>query len=348
MNTDKVLYFLDMLAANTSGKEHEIADLYTRVLNESEEVNTLKSYLNDYDYYRETGQSLYGSGLELYNRVFAEPSKALELMPQIRQMTQKIKNQADTCLALLLSPEPFINPVDVIKSKDTIACMTAYRTIAAVCVYLIALYEGPEAIRELNWIDTAGIQERIYAVNTKFLPALCKTVRPSYWWVIRKKRLGGKALFGGDAFYLSYETPGMIEIITSTLHKEPIGTHSYLNIRAFEAEENDVPYCWGIGNLVSVTPAMGLDLLGGGITVSTRCPNTAELSKKLPAPGELLRTLTDGGIYCISPDELLTAMNRWETGRFIQSRKRSNNCLFCGKYVGPGRLVCPSHFTSEL
>ena len=348
MNTDKVLYFLDVLAQNTSGKGQVIADLYTRALNGSDAVNTLKSYLNEYDYYRETGQSLYNDGLEMYNKVFADPSNALELMPQIRQMTQKIKNKADSCRDLLMSSEPFMDPVDVIKNKDTIACMRAYRTIAAVCVYLIALYEGPKSIDLLSWNDTAGIQERIYAVNTKFLPALMRVQRPSYWWVIRKKRLGGKALFGGDAFYLSYESPRTVDIMCSGLNKEAIGTHSFLNVRAFELEENDVPYCWGIGNLISVSPDMGLDLLQGNITVDPRCPQGAELEKRLPSPVECLRTLTNGGIYCISPENLLLSMNRWQTGREIEIRKRSHNCLFCGKYQRDGRLVCRSHFTSEL
>ena len=85
------------------------------------------------------------------------------------------------------SPMPFSETITVLKKKDTIAYMTALKMIASTCIYLMTLYEGLNPIKNLTWDDRVGIQEMIYAVNTKYLPALCSVKRPNYSWVIRKK-----------------------------------------------------------------------------------------------------------------------------------------------------------------
>ena len=57
---------------------------------------------------------------------------------------------------------------------------------------------------------------------------------------------------------------------------------------------------------------------------------------------------SDCKMFCITPDELLLAMNQWQVGHEIEKRKETHNCLFCGKHVDGNKLICPSHFTTEL
>lgn len=348
MDSKKVLYFLGLLNRETSGHADEIAEIYKRALDEDDDVIRLKMLLNDYTYYRGIGNALYKNGEEMLDMLYGEPAKALDILPQLKQTNESIDNEVKVCNELMHSPLPFSEIITVLKKKDTIAYMNTLKMIASTCVYLMTLYSGLEPIKNLTWEDTVGIQEMIHAVNTKFLPALCNVRRPNYSWIIRRKRLGGRALFGGDSYYLSYENTRNIDVLCSALHKEPIGTHAYLNIDAYESGECDVPYCWGIGNIVSALPDTAILFLQNSVATKLRSPQPDELQKKMPTPFECVKQLSDGAMFCITPDELLRSMNQWQVGHEIEERKRTNNCLFCGKHVDGNKLVCSSHFTTEL
>lgn len=348
MDSKKVLYFLGMLNRETNGYADEIAEVYKRALDENDDVIRLKMLLNDYTYYREIGNSLYKNGTEVLEKVYSMPSKSLDIFPKLRQAHESIDNEVRVCDELMRSPLPFSETITVLKKKDTIAYMTALKMIASTCVYLITLYAGLNPIKNLTWDDNTGIQEMVHAVNTKFLPTLCGVRRPNYSWVIRKKRMGGRALFGGDCFYLSYENTRSVDGLCSALHKEPMGTHAFLNMAAYESGECDVPFCWGIGNIVSALPDSVILFLKNSVATKVRSPQGAELKRKMPTPFECIKQLSNGAMFCVTPDELLLAMNQWQVGHEIEERKRTHNCLFCGKYVDGNKLVCSSHFTSEL
>ena len=348
MDSKRVLYFLGVLNNESTGHADEIAQLYKRALDENDDVLKLKMLLNDYVYYREIGNALYNNGMDLLDKIYSTPTKSLEILPELRQAHESIDNSVRICNELMRSPVPFSETITVLKKKDTIAYMSALKMIASTCVYLMTLYSGLAPIKNLTWDDKVGIQEMIYAVNTKYLPALCNVKRPNYSWVIRKKRMGGRALFGGDCFYLNYENTRSVEVLCSALHKEQIGTHAFLNIDAYETGASDVPFCWGLGNIISESPDNALSLLQNSIATNVRSPKIDELRRKLPTPFECIKQLTDGAMFCITPDELLRALNQWQVGHEIETRKMTHNCLFCGKHVNGKSLVCPSHFTSEL
>lgn len=348
MNSSKVLYFLGLLNRETSGYADEIAEIYKRALDENEDVARLKMLLNDYTYYREIGNALYKNGEDMLDRIYNMPSNALDILPQLKQAHESIDNEVRICNELMHSPLPFSETVTVLKKKDTVAYMSALKMIASTSVYLMLLYAGLEPIKNLTWDDAVGIQEMIYAVNTKFLPSLCSVRRPNYSWVIRRKKLGGRALFAGDSYYLNYENTSSVEVLCGALHKEPIGTHAFLNIDAYESGECDVPFCWGIGNIVSASPDTAILFLQNSVATRMRSPQTFELRQKMPTPFECVKQLSDGAMFCITPDELLLSMNQWQVGHEIEERKRTHHCLFCGKHVDVSRLVCLSHFTTEL
>ena len=122
---------------------------------------------------------------------------------------------------------------------------------------------------------------------------------------------------------------------------------AFLNIDAYESGEYDVPFCWGIGNIVSASPDTAILFLQNSVATKLRSPQSSELRRKMPTPLECAKQLSDGAMFCITPDELLLTMNQWQVGHEIEERKRTHNCLFCGKHVDGNRLVCSSHFTTE-
>lgn len=348
MDTRKVIYFLDLLRNNTNGYSEELARLYKDALDENDVVVNLKELLDGSNYYGVIGENLNNDGKVKIKELYDSPTRALDLLPEILQCIERINSQVASSQNILKSPYQTLEKVSVIKKKDIISYFEAYKMIASTCVYLTCLYEGSEKIRFISWNDSIGIQEIIHLVNTKFLPLLYDMKRPNYSWVIRKRHLGGKALLGGDAFYISYENIKRVEVLCSALHKEPMGTHSYLNIDAYECDENDVPYCWGIGNIVSFSPNEALFHLQKDIAEHVLVPTNNLLHGKMPTPIECVKKLSAGKPFCITPEELLKVLNQWAIGKEIEDRKRTHNCLFCNRYVGSNRLICDNHFVSEL
>lgn len=348
MDSGKVLFFLGLLNAEIEGHEEELKDLFKRALDENDDISRLNTSIDNNMFCGEIGKAMHSKAEELKDKVYSDPSKALEMLPLIRQAEESIGRALKDSEELLYSPLPFLEEITVLKNRDTMAYMNALKMIANCSVYLIMLYAGYDFVKEITWADAVGLREMIYAVNTKVLPVLCTVRRPERYWVIRRKKIGGKALFGGDCFLLKYETESDVKALCMSLHKEPIGTHSYLNIKAYETAECDVPLCWGLGNIISTAPDNATSFLQKKIVTKLRSPNKDELKRKVPTPFECARQLSDGVPFCISPDNLLVAMNQWLIGSEIEKRKKAHKCLFCGKEINENRLVCSNHFSSEF
>lgn len=348
MDSRKILYFLGILEKETNGHSAEIADIFKRALDENDDIQSVKSSLNAYIFFREIGNALHHDSEELLNKIYSSPLEALKLLPEIKQSKEKMENTVRACNELICSPFPTTETISILRKKDIISYLEVFKMIASASAYLMLVYEGIDAVKDLVWSDAVGVQEAFYSINTRFIPALCAVKRPNYGWIIKKKRLGGRALFGGDSFYLSYESSRSIQFQCKALNKEPIGTHAYLNVDAYEAGECDIPYCWGIGNIVSASPEKALSFLQNDVVTSLRTPQIGELTKKIPPPFECAKQLADGKMFCITADELLQAMNRWLVGNEIEKRKKGHNCLFCGKYIDGNKMVCSSHFITEF
>lgn len=348
MDIRKVIYFLNILRSNTTGHSEELANIYKKALDESDAVADLKKLLDGANYYGIIGKNLYNEGKNKIKELYDAPSHALDLLPEIVQCAESINLQVKISQNILKNSHQTMETVSVIKKKDVIAYFEAYKMIANVSVYMSCLYGGIDSIKYMSWNDSVGIQEMIYLINTKYLPLLCAIKRYNDSWVIRKRNLGGKALFGGDAFYITYENTRKVDVLCSALHKEPMGTHSFLNIDAYETNENDVPFCWGIGNIISFSPNEALSYLQKDIATRVATPTNIHFKGKMPTPIECIKKLSGGRPFCLTPEEFTKVLNQWVIGKEIEDRKRTHNCLFCNRYINGNKLVCDSHFISEL
>lgn len=350
MNTEKVLFFLNVLRRETRGHEQEINAMYLDAVRSDPDVIALEQYLSDYNFYPEIGKAMAKGARSLLDRAQDAPEHIRQTLQAIRQQRETIEHEIARCSRRMRDPEPFTDTITVLPAKDVPAYRSALQQIAGTCVYLIALYADWDTARQLPYINIngVGIQDLLNRVNTRFLPKLTAIRRPAYSWVIRRQKLGGHALLDGVGFSLSYMPCHEVDALCASLRKVPIGTHAFLNTDAYASGELGVPYCWGTGNLFSGTPANAWALLGQDVVTQVRCPTPEDYARPLPEPARVLLILADARPYCVSPDVLNTAMNRWSAGYEIGKRRQQQMCLFCGKHVPEGKLVCASHFTSEL
>lgn len=348
-NTKKILFLLETIRKNTNGFGSEINQLYSKTIKQNKSVRELFYNVNEkYCFYKGIGSSLADSAKTLLNDLEIKPDEVLTTIKKIEQHNETINHQAEISEELLRMPTSNLESISIIRKNRVDDYDAALKQIAATCVYLLVLYGGIKETRNLTWSDKDGIQEHIHSINTKFLPSLEKMVLPSHSWIIEKKRLGGRALIGEECFVLYYKPTEEVYKKCSSLIKEPIGTHSFLNITAYEENEINVPYCWGTGNIISVSPKNGLDILFDGLVEKPRSPFQNEYVRKMPAPITMLKLLFNGKNYCSTPETLVSLMNQWESGYCISKRVREKRCIFCGKYLNTNNFICNYHFTTEL
>lgn len=344
MDSRRVLYFLNFLNDHTTGHGEELSKLYTQALDENDDVSRMKFLYENCSFYGELGRTTSKNVEKLLKAVYSDVDKALEIISEIKIENEVILHEIERCDELMHSPYPFRDSVTVLRKKAVPGYIGALDSIASACIYLLIVYKGIESLASYSWDDSAGLREKLYTVNNRLLPAILELKRPGYYWVIKRKNLGGKALFGGSGYFLSYESAKQAKFMTKGYKTEPVGAHAYLNVNAFDEEANNVPLCWGTGYITSLTPANAIQAIGKHLVTDLKTPTKEHLAYKMPAPAVLMRTLSGRNHYCITADELVKAMNQWQTGHEIEVRRATGRCLFCGNVVKRGNLICPKHF----
>ena len=355
MNSSRLLYFFDLLNKETSGYTVEIANLIEKALDEDDDLNLLRDYRDNYSFEHEMGKSLYDEAASYYKQIYDNPALAISLKQQVRHVNERIGKDIARCKQVMANPWPTDEDLTVISNRDRASYLEALERIAATCIYLIAIYEGMDSLKGLkdhwSYNVNAGVQERQFNVNHYFLPALCNMKRPEYAWIIRKSSMGGKAFFTGDYFTLSYEPISDVEQKCNIYTKrEPIGSMAYLNYEAYEDGMNEIPYCWGYGNIVSFTPANAIKMLSTNAVTKLRAPEISEYGEaKFPTPIGCVKKLAGGtgNEFCITPDDLVNAMNQWISGHEYIRRKSEKRCVVCGRLLIKENLICTNHFSWE-
>lgn len=348
MDTQKVLRLLELLSTNTSGHQLELTGLYKRALDENDTVKSLNSYLTEYNYYGPQGESLVSEGDRQIKRIYESPTHACELLPEVSHCIEKIKIQCDVSRGALLNPYLSMDAVSVIKKRDAISYFEALKMIANVCVYLLFLYDGPQSLEYLIWDDSIGLQRMYELINTHFIPMLNTVKNFNKYWIIYKREGISDSVFDGSSYHLEYKRKASIEAECIGLRKERLGTHSYYNAATETSKGVNVPYCWGVGNILSFMPNEALLYAQRDLVTRTNSPSVNQLWSDMPTPLECIKRLTDDKAFCISPCELTQIMNQWATGIEIEKRKNSHNCLLCNRIISGNKLVCGIHFISEM
>ena len=348
MNNSRVIYFLNLLERNTTGHEEEIDNLSIKAINEDERVTRLKGLLTDYHFIPGLGENLKIEAENALKDLQTNPDNYQEIFIRIEQSCLKISAEIRNTEILMNSAGPFSQPILVVSKKDYPIYVAMLKRLVNSSVYLLVLYGGCETVTYFHWNEAAALRELLSELNSRYLPAIMKLNPPEYGWTITKKHLGGDAIFGGSAFFIKYEPYEEIEIRSRFLHKEPLGPNFFLNVDAYENDDNNVPYCWGRGNVLSFNQDNAVRAcIQSNPATELRAPVPQELIGKMPTPMELARRLANGREFCITADQLLCAMNQWYVGTEIDNRRREGKCLICGKKTGPSALICKSHFSSR-
>lgn len=343
MDTKRVLYLINMLKDGSVDRQEQLAQLYDRALEESDEYQQLSGILNNYAFMGSSGAGIRDRGNELIYRMAEEPDNIVQIMKETEQLIELVRSEIKHNEKLISYPGAFTGDINIVPKTKLDAYNKFLNNIAAVCTYIIAVQNGNEGISGLYWSDNYNFSEKLTKINTSYIPALLQLDGIQNPWMIYRRPARSNYLFCPYEYVLRYITSG--EFSKWTLADEYVEISPFLYGSPRRAANIDlgIPIYLGIGNIVSTSPLDSLRLLATGVGAKISHPNEKHFVKKVPYIMTMVSQLTSGVPCIVSPEEIVSTMNQWDAGYTINDNIRNHKCLICGEKLLGNDQICRIH-----
>ena len=341
MEYKRVTYLLSLLhSATEGGKKEQIGELFKRAVISTDEYQKLKKILLSTSFIGIDGADKLKECEQTLKRSIADITNATDNIRHLNLLIQQIENELKNADELLSAPYFFDDDFIAVKSESVDLYNRFYRTLAnCICYYLMSQF-GVKAIRNLTFNNKAKFQDIVRLVNQQYgneLLMSCQDKKP-LTWEITKTNFVADNLILYDGYKLEYsETP-----LNSLLQEVESDGYYRLSPYVFSATSPaaQTPFV-GIGNILGIDATNGLSLLDSEIVTSLPVSAfTAEFE-----PTDLLGAIersVNTDCYCISPEDLVTALNRQRLSNTVAKRRKENKCIFCGKPM-TAHIACEEH-----
>ena len=339
------MYLLSLLYSSADdSRKQKLGKLFQEIVIKTSEYQQLSKYLQTVKFFGIDGRSKYDESQDTIRSAVSDIQNAAEHIQHIGLLARQIGNELTRSDALLSSARFFDEDFIAVKAEDVDVYNRFFKTLAnAICYYLISQF-GVKAIRNLTFNHRAGFQDVIRLVNQQYANELAmsaSTMKPSAW------AIGFESYYGDNlAGYCGYRITYSQQLDSDFLKLVQAGAYirvsPYLYVAASSAVEAPLI---GFGNLVGVEAMNVLPLLEASITTSLPEDIFGERDIEFAdILGEIARSL-QSKCYCVTPEDLVAALNRWSLVKTVNKRRQSKKCIFCGKDLGDGRVACASHFS---
>lgn len=343
MEYKRTMYLLSLLhSATEESKKERIGELFKQAVTSTNEYQRLKKLLQSVSFLGIDGIDKHEESEQTLQKTIADIANPTDNIKHLDLLIQQIENELKKADGLLSSASFFDDDFMAVKSESVDLYNRFYRTLAnCICYYLISQF-GVKAIRNLTFNNKAGFQDVVRLVNQQYGNELFMSYqnKKPLTWKITKTSFVEDNFISYEGYKLEYtKTP-----LSSLLQKVQVDEYYRLSPYVFAATSPAVqtPFV-GIGNIIGVDAINGLALLDSDIVTSLPVSAfTAEFE-----PHDLLGSIrqslnTDS--YCISPEDLIAALNRQKLSDTVAKRRRENKCIFCEKSIFT-RVACKDHFT---
>ncbi len=343
MEYKRTMYLLSLLHSAADGsKKDRIGDLFKQAVTSTDEYQHLKKLLQSVTFLGYDGADKHEESEKTLQDTILGINNPTENIKHVDLLIQQIENELKKADRLLSSPSFFEDDFIAINSESVELYNKYYRTLAnCICYYLISQF-GVKAIRNLTFNHKAGFQDVVRLVNQQYANELFmsyQSKRPLTWKIT-------KASFVEDNFitYEGYKLEYSETPLSTLLQKVQVDEYYRISPYVFAATSPAVqsPFV-GIGNIIGIDANNGLSLLDSEII--TTLPVAAFSSSFEPndLTGAIKRALNTDS-FCISPEDLVAALNRQKLSETVAKRRQENKCIFCGKNTF-SRVACREHFT---
>lgn len=343
MEYKRTMYLLSLLYSASDGeKEKRIGELFKQAVTATNEYQYLKKLLHSVSFLGIDGADKHEECEQALREVIVDIANPADNINHLDALIQQVESELRKSDELLSSACFFDDDLIAVKFESVDSYNHYYRVLANfICYYLIVMF-GVKAIRNLTFNNKAGFQEVVRLVNQQYSNELFMSYdnKKPLTWKIKKSLFTDDNFISYEGYKLEYsETP-----LSSLLQEVQNGEYNRISPYVFAATTCTAQTLFvGIGNIVGIDAVAGLSLLDS--EVITSLPVFAFASDF--EPNDLLRVLklslsTDS--YCISPEDLIAALNRQKLSSTVAKRRRENKCIFCGKQTF-SRVACKEHFS---
>ncbi len=348
MDYYKILYFVNIIKNDCSEKEGQLKEIYDRAIRESDSYIELRELKERYSYFDNgIGRLINEESDELLNSVFKEPSKGEEILLKMKSVIETIHLEIKNSQELLEFPGILTNSVSVLESSSVSEYSKMLDVVASAAIYIFVVLGSVNVFSIINWNNNNTINRKLDVLEHDMLKKLVYEKKPLFFWKIVREHVNSVFRFADYRYrviYISYD-----EYLNQISGSNRLNANLYVETGM---EQNDIAgtVYLGMGNIVSCSPQNCIEQLAGkGIVIDTNIrkinANDIEIIK-----GEsllrILKFLSDGNNFSISPDMAVSFLNEYINGKVIIKRQNNKECLFCGKLINQGS-VCRNHFNIE-
>lgn len=343
MEYKRVTYLLSLLHSATEGEKREqIEEIFKRAVIATDEYQKLKKLTLSTSFMGIDGEDKRNECEQTLKKTIADITNATDNFRHVDLLTKQIEKELINIDELLSSPRFFDDEFIMVKSESVDLYNRFYRTLAnCICYYLISQF-GVKAIRNLTFNNKAKFQELVRLANQQYGNELMMSYqeRKPLTWEITKVRFTEENFISYIGYELKYtETP-----LSSLLQKVESNEYYRLAPYVFAATSSKTRTSFaGIGNILGIDATSGLSLLDSQIVTSLPAAAFATEFEPNDLLGAIKRAINTD-CYCISPENLVSELNRKKISDTVASRRREQKCIFCGEPT-EGRVACKHHLS---
>lgn len=344
MSYEKSMYLLSLLySAASNEKREKLGELFQSTVKKTEAFQQLTRLMQVTTFLGHDGASQKKEASNILKLALSQIQDGPSNIKKMELLLQQIEREVSDADKLVQSPRFFDDELAAISSEQYDEYNKFYREIAsAICYYLVSQF-GVKAIRNLTFNQRASFRELVHLINQQYATELAmssETSKPLAWG-ITKAHFSGDNLVSYDGYTIEYTQMKLSEI----LHKVDLGEYKQIAPYCFAATSSAIQtQLIGIGNIVGVQPPHALQLLDSEILTSM--PPAAFLMP-YGTFDDILSKIAEAvetDSFCISPEDVVRAMNRYCLNNTVAIRKQQGKCIICGQTMRNNKYACSSHF----
>lgn len=343
MDYKRTMCILSLLHTIAEGDNKiKLQDLFKQAVLSTNEYQKLKSLLESVSVLNIDGEAKYKECEAVLSKALSEIDNSSANIKNIVNTIEQIDNELSKNESLLSSPAFFDNDFPFVSSKTATLYSEFYRYLANCICYYLASQFGIKSLENLTFNYSAGFRSLSRLVNQKFGDELISSSQNAKRlpWIISRISYYGDNIISYDGYKLEYTNLSLETFIKNNSPNEFGRVSPYMY---YSKQENSSVVFAGVGNIIGVDLNEALSLLGSQV-VTDIPSNTLRLGFE---KNNILKCISDSintNCYCISPDNLVSAMNSYEISKIVSQRRSESKCIICNKPVF-GRISCKEHFS---
>lgn len=343
MEYKRTMYLLSLLHSAAEGaKKERIGDLFKNAVTSTDEYQQLKKLLHSVTFLGFDGAAKHDESEAALQNTISDIVNSTENIKRLQLLISQIENELKKADRLLGEVGFFDEDFIAVQSKKVDLYGKFYKELAnMICYYLISQF-GVKSIRNLTFNHKAGFQETTKLVNQQYGNELFMSYhsKKPLTWKISRQSFNSDNVICYQGVKIEYDDTPISDVLQKVKEEEYYRIAPFV----FAATSPSVPAQYiGFGNIIGVDILRGLSLLDSEIATSLPVTAFSSSFETTDLIGAIKRALNTES-FCISPEDVVAAMNRQKLNDTVASRRREGKCVICGRSVN-GRTACKDHLS---